>query len=389
MSPFVSLLERHSWHKSQNGMRGAPSAFMFVTLRATLLLFLFSLVVGWSPYASANGLIVRDERTRVVIMAPSAITDASLYAELSYPPNIQGPDSRMIPLKKASPGISEEVKSGETFLPLFWGKTTLEIRKSLVPATGQYVLPIRGDIATVMGLPSTASGWVVGCSITYGGETFKCPLLTYEPPRFSVYNHYIESGTIRPLVSGSSLWRTDAVNKSTPKPVINAYVKTGTYAAALVVKGTEDVVKKIITDYTGRSNPAPPPSVLENGAIYFGTRGIVNRRTRTNVLTPAQFQYSGFDYAVKRTFGSAVNNQWAYVKGMALYDGVTVVPITDYEKFDTSLMKSPPGYPGVYTTWGLPVPFGPVTLAFEDRIPESFFVKSGLVTYSVVNAYSE
>lgn len=388
MNRLASPPERHTSHARQAGMGGAPTPRMLVTLRTTLL-FLFLLLVAWSHRASANTVMVRDERTRVVIAAPSAITDASLYLNLVYPPSSPGAGNLTIPLKKASPGYSDEVKSGDRFLPISWGSTTLVIRKSLEPTTGQYVLPIRGDIAEAMQLPTTASGWVFGCTVTYGGKTVNCPLLSYEPPRFSVYNHYIESKTIRPLVSGSSLWRTDVVNKSTPKPVINACVKTGTYAAALVVKGTEKVVKQMITDYTGRSDPTLPPSVLDNAAIYFGTRGIVNRRTRTNVLTPAQFQYSGFDYAVKQTFGTAVNNQWAYVKGMALYDGVTVVPIADYEKFDTSFMKSPPGYPGVYTTWGLPVPFGPVTLAFEDRIPDSFLVKSGLVTYSVTNGYSE
>jgi hypothetical protein len=145
----------------------------------------------------------------------------------------------------------------------------------------------------------------------------------------------------------------------------------------------------MITSYTGRANPALPPSVEDGAKTYFNTRGLVHRGTRTNVLTPAQFQYSGFDYAVKQTFGTATNSQWTYVKGMALYDGVTVVPIADYEKFDTSFMKSPPGYPGVYTTWGLPVPFPLTTLAFEASIPDSFLVKSGLVTYSVANAYTE
>jgi hypothetical protein len=359
---------------------------MLGIFRLSRALWSLLLLLGLSLTVSANGLRVRDDRTQVTISAATTITNVSLYAEIAYPPNVTGSTSVEIPLSTAS-GV---VSSGTTPLTqITWSGTTLTIRKVLVPATGQYVLPLRGDIATLMNIPETASRFLFGCKITAAGTTIACPLLSYEPPRFCVYRHYIESNTIRPLVSGSSLWRTDVVNTKTPKPIINTQVKTATYPAALVVKGTTAEVRKMVDAYARRPNLPMPPSVDEGSTTYFGTRGLVNRWTRSNVLTPAQFQYGGYDYAVKRTFGVATDDQWTYVKGMALYDGVSVVRISDYEKFDTSFIKSPSGYPGVYTSWGLPVPFGPAILAFEASIPDSFIVKSGSVTYTVSNAYTE
>jgi len=372
--------------RSGGGTKGARDRDMFRLLggvRALWILILFSCL---RLDAGANGVRVRDDRTQVTISANAPITAAWLYADVVYPPNVTGPASLEIPLS-TDYGV---VSSGTTPLgQISWSGSTLTIRKNLVANTGQYVLPLRGAIASSLQLPQTAARFVFGCKITTAGKTVTCPLLSYQPPRFCVYMHYVEGNTIRPLVSGSSLWRTDVANRTTPKPIINAQIRTGTYAAALVVSGNADDVRKMITSYTGRTNPALPPSVEDGAKTYFNTRGLVHRGTRTNVLTPAQFQYSGFDYAVKQTFGTATNSQWTYVKGMALYDGVTVVSIADYEKFDTSFMKSPPGYPGVYTTWGLPVPFPLTTLAFEASIPDSFLVKSGLVTYSVANAYTE
>ncbi len=386
MSAVALATRTESLGPSGYGTKGArlPAMFRLVGgARALWILVLFScLRLG----ADANSLRVSDARTQVTISAPATITEAWLYADVAYPPNVTGPASLEIPLSTEY-GV---VSSGTTPLgQISWSGSTITIRKDLVANTGQYVLPLRGAIASRLELPQTAARFVFGCKITAAGKTVKCPLLSYQPPRFCVYMHHVEGNTIRPLVSGSSLWRTDVANKTTPKPIINAQIRTGTYAAALVVSGNADDVRKMITSYTGRSNPTLPPSVEEGAKTYFNTRGLVHRGTRTNVLTPAQFQYSGFDYAVKQTFATATNSQWTYVKGMALYDGVTVVPIKDYEKFDTSSMKSPSGYPGVYTTWGLPVPFPLTTLAFEASIPDSFLVKSGLVTYSVANAYTE
>lgn len=41
-----------------------------------------------------------------------------------------------------------------------WSGSTITLRKALVPMTGQYVLPIRGEIGDLVGISETASQFV-------------------------------------------------------------------------------------------------------------------------------------------------------------------------------------------------------------------------------------
>lgn len=123
------------------------------------------------------------------------------------------------------------------------------------------------------------------------------------------------------------------------KPVITTQVRTGSYSAALVVDTSAEVFDKMKSYH--RLPPLPPPFVApgnEGRGAYYGTRTLINRGTRVNVLTPSQFQYAGFDYAVKES------RQWVYVKGLALFDGISVVKISEYDRFDRSFVKEPLGY---------------------------------------------
>ena len=389
-----------------DGTEGAPIRCMLRILGFPRALWLLVLLLGLNLEARANGLRVRDEGTKVTITAEKPPSTVSLYVEFASAGS-----------KPWTKDISSDPNAKGNVV---WSGNTIVIKRVLEPATGQFVFPLRADDYSDLRkmIDELGSSFVFGCSIqTPSGTKLTCPLLNYEPPRFSVYNHYIQASTktILPLVSGASVWRVyrkkDSKDKSGktwvaamdppgsstpagPQPTINAKVKSGNYPAVIVVKGqSQNSVTDRIKEYTGQEKPKLPASVsMPDKTTYYGTRSLVNRWTSVNLTIPPEFQYSGFTYAIKQTFGAATNNQWAYVKGMALYDGVTVVPITDYKKFDynTSFVKNSLGnYPDIYTKWGLKF-FEKETLAFEASIPDRLIEKSGKVaSYTFANAYTE
>lgn len=334
---------------SGGGIKGAqlPGMFRhFGGVRALWILVLFSC---FGLGADANSLRVSDARTQVTITAPATITEAWLFATDTslLSGGAVAPPSVEIALSKGPSGVL----GGLTPLTsVSWSGSTITIRKALVPMTGQYVLPIRGEIGDLVGISETASQFVFGCKVKAGGATMTCTLLSYVAPKFCVYMNYIDSAdSFYPLVSGASVWGTYRKKEKGewitlgesdppgPQPTIKTYVKTESLPVAVVVKGEETKVKARISDFTGRPDAKLPAVITAASGSFYGTRSLVNRRTRANVSIPPEGQYSGFDFAV------ATNKHWAYVKGMALYDGVTLVPISDSGRFDFSVIKKPVG----------------------------------------------
>ena len=349
MSGVALPIRKASSELSGDGTKGARVLSMFRLIGGARALWILVLFCCFGRDADANSLRVSDSRTQVTISAPQTITEAWLYATdtsllgagAGTPPSVE------IPLSKGSSGVL----GGLTPLAsVSWSGSTITIRKALVPMTGQYVLPIRGEIGDLVGISETASQFVFGCKVKAGGVTMTCTLLSYVAPKFCVYMNYIESaGSFYPLVSGASVWGTykkmengkwitlGDSNSPGPQPTIKTHIKTESLPVAVVVKGEEATVKARVSDFTGRPNAKLPAVITAASGSFYGTRSLVNRRTRTNVSIPPECQYSGFDFAV------ATNKQWAYVKGMALYDGVTLVPISDSDRFDFSVTKKPVG----------------------------------------------
>jgi hypothetical protein len=270
-------------------------------------------------------------------------------------------------------------------------RTTVALKKTLSSITGQYVFPLRNEsgsltsLAFRLGLTETvlteATRINVWARFT-GDKTSSVPvfLIGYTPPRFSVYSYYASQSydslngkgkdqKVYAMVTGAANWRipvpvpVPADDKSEDKsndkpiarPVLSARVISGTYAAGLVLPETK-LSAEWITTY---SRARYPSILISSGATrYYGTKSLISRSNRANIeilpenqfgaevlkLVPNEtglFNRPG-DSAASSDYDLLAQRKFCSLAGLAVTDGVCVVPTTATDKFDCSEIP-PPG----------------------------------------------
>jgi hypothetical protein len=264
-------------------------------------------------------------------------------------------------------------------------RITVALKRTLASITGQFVFPLRNESGALSSL-SLRLGLTeqllldathINVWARFRGETTSATvsLLSYVPPRFSVYSYYAsqnynplsgkgEQQNVYAMVTGASTWRiplrADGTSDSSPeaRPVLSARVISGTYAAGLVLPKTASSDSWMNTYTTGKR----PSIVIDGGrpgaTLYYGTKALINRSNRANIQIYPENQFDATvlhlvpdekglfsrptDSSASVPFALLELRKYCSLKGLAVTDGICLVPTSATDKFDCS-ETPPPG----------------------------------------------